>query len=224
VDAVIEKLKGLLGDAWTDELGDELRPVVDEATGSAVSAAVASGIDGEKAKRLKSDTALKASVARVAELEEQLASAGDTDEALEAARKAVAEATARSEAVASQLRGRDIADAARTALAGSKIDERTIPAERMGAAMKMLPLDGVDIDESGDVVGIEASLTTLKEREGWLWADAEQKGGGHGGKRTGGEPAPKVPKPKEGTPRETGRALCDLAFENAHGKRTEVQA
>ena len=151
MDPLIAKLKELLGDAWKDEWCDELKPVVDEATGSAVSAAVASATDADKAKLLASSKALRESVAKVTGLEEQLGAAGDTDAALEAARKATAEAVDHGKALVYELRSRDINDAARKALAGSKIEERAIPAERMGAAMKLLPLDGVDIDEAGNL-------------------------------------------------------------------------
>lgn len=216
MDPLIEKLKALLGDAWKDEWRDELKPVVEEVTGSAVSAAVASGVDGEKAKRLKADTALKASAVKVKELEEQLASAGDTDAALVAARSATAEMQTERDTLKGQLRGRDISDAARKALAGSKLeDDAAIPAERLGAALRLLPLDGVDLDEAGAVVGLEASVTALHEAEPWLWAKPEQ-GGGHGGKRGGSGPPPKAPPPKDDD-QPWGGKLAEIAYASRSG-------
>lgn len=216
MDELFEKLKALLGDAWKDELRDELKPVVEKVTGSAVSAAVASGVDGEKAKRLKADAALKTSAAKVTELEGQLASAGDTDAALVAARSATAEMQTERDTLKGQLRGRDISDAARKALAGSKLeDDAAIPAERLGAALRLLPLDGVDLDEAGAVVGLEASVKALHETEPWLWAEPEQ-GGGHGGKRGGSGPPPKAPPPKDDD-QPWGAKLAELAYKARSG-------
>lgn len=221
---LLSEFKSTAGDAWQDGWAEKLKPMVDEAIGSAASAAVAKAVDEEKAKRLQADKARKETAAKVKQLEEQLAGAGDVDAALDAARKATAEAQAERDRLASELRQRKIASAARKALEGHKLEDGSaIPQERLDAARRLMSLDGVDLDEDGNAVGIEASVTALHSSEPWLWKpDSEDKRGGHGGKRQGADPPPKPPPPKDETPRQLGGDLCELALNR--GKRPEAQA
>jgi hypothetical protein len=150
VDPLIEKVKALLGDAWEDGWAEELTDV----GSSAISAAVKSAIDEEKAKRLAAKKQATEATATVAKLKEQLEAAGQTDEALKQALEAAAKAQAETAQLQQSIRARDIADAATKALMGAELEGgRRIPADRLGSALKLLDLSGVDLDEAGAVRG-----------------------------------------------------------------------
>ena len=221
MDKLLEKLKGLAGDAWSDEWSDALKAAGDEA----IKAAVASAVDAEKAKRLASTKEAKEAKQKAAELAKQLGAAGQADEALAAAQKAAAEATARVAQLEAQSRARDIADAARSALSRAELEGGAkIPQERLAAALKLLDLDGVDLDDSGAVVGLEAKVDALKGTASFLWAGGAEPQTGNGGKRTGSDPAPKGKRPddKANGPAAVGRRLAEMAYARQGGRRPEV--
>jgi hypothetical protein len=221
---LIEKVKSLLGDAWDDGMAEELSQL----GSSAISSAVKSAVDAEKAKRLKASKSADERKAKIEELTAQLEAAGQADEALAAALKKAGESQAEAEKLRSTLRARDIADAATKALMGAELDGgRKIPADRLPSALKLLDLEGVDLDESGSVVGLEAKVEALKADNAFLWEAGEAgKGSGNGGKRTGAEPPPKGSKPNQDadSPAAIGAMLATQAYQRRGGRRPEVKS
>lgn len=224
MDKLIEKLKALVGEAWSDEWADELKAAGEKA----VADAVASAIDSEKAKRLKAKKQASDAETTIADLRSQLESAGQADEALAAALKKAGEAQAEAESLKAAIRRRDIADAARQALSASELsDGHKIPADRLGAALKLLDLDGVDVDESGAVVGLESKVDALKSGNAFLWQPPpEAKTSGNGGKRQGANPPPKGAGSGENAdnPAAMGAELARMAFARRGGRKPEVRA
>lgn len=224
MDPLIEKVKALLGDAWDDGMAEELTQL----GSSVIASAVNSAVDAEKAKRLKASKSADEHKSKVADLMAQLEAAGQTDEALATALKQAGEAQAEAATLKSTLRARDIADAATTALMASEIEGgRKIPAKRLTAALKLLDLDGVDLDEAGSIVGLEAKVEALKADSDFLWDAAEEgKQSGNGGKRQGAEPGPKGRTQDDGAGGNAamGADLAKMAFARRGGRRPEVRS
>jgi hypothetical protein len=186
VDKVLATLKERLGDHWSDDLAGEVQEVL----AASVEAEVARSTDAAAAKLLAAEKAAKSSAAEARKLAAQLESAGkDTNEALAQAREEAAKAAADVERLRADVRARDVRDAALEALLGADL-----PEERRGVALQSLDLSGVDVDESGKVVGLSTAVETLKAAEPWLWEQALGKGAG---KRQGGDPPAKPPPPSK---------------------------
>jgi len=223
VDALIEKLKALAGDAWSDGWAEKVKAIADKAVADAVKSAV----DGEKAKRLAAKKEASEAKTRIAELTTQLEAAGAGEESLAEALKAAGEAQAEAAALRGKIRTRDIAEAATRALTATELEGGAkIPAERMGSALKLLDLSGVDLDESGAVVGLESRIEALKSDSGFLWKAPESKGSGNGGKRQGADPPPKGKSQEDDpeSPAALGATLAKQAFANRGGRRPEVRS
>ncbi len=222
MDKLIEKLKALAGDAWSDDW----IPALKKAGEDAAKTAVASALDAEKAARLKAQNEAKEAKAEAKKLAIQLKSAGQADEALAAAQKEAAEASALVANLRGQARARDISDAARSAIGKAEVEGGgKIPPDRLSAALKLLDLDGVDLDDSGAVVGLEAKVDALKGAAPFLWAaPADGKQTGNGGKRNGSDPPPKGSKAddKATGPAALGARLAKAAFARQGGRRPEV--
>lgn len=215
MDAIVLKVKELAGDAWSDDWAEALGTTASEA----VASATASATDAEKAKRVKAAKKADDATAKVAGLEEQLAAAGDADGALKKAQEDLGTARVELAEMKAQIRARDIARAAMKALTD-------VPEARRGVALKQLDLSGVDLDEAGAVVGLEAKVTALKEAHPFLWESPEDKGAGHGGKRDGTDPPPKGGKggKDDNSPAALGKRLAERAFAGRGGRRPEVTA
>ena len=217
MDQLIEKLKALAGDAWREEWADKLKASAEKAVADAVKSAV----DSEKAKRLAAKNEASDLKTKVAQLTEQLQTAGQQDEALAQALKAATDAQTEAASLKASIRARDIAEAATRSLAGSGL-----PEERRGLALKALDLAGVDIDEAGSVVGLESKIEALKSANSFLWEAPESKGSGNGGKRQGADPPPKGKSQEDDpeSPAALGATLAKQAFANRGGRRPEVRS
>lgn len=199
-ESLLAKIREQLGDAWSDDL----TALVDESHMTEVEAAIARETDSLRAGALAAGKEAKSAAAEAKRLAAELAAAGkDTDEALEVARREAAEARAEVERMRADARARDVRDAALAALSGSEL-----PEERRGVAMRSLDLSGVDVDDSGAVVGLSAAVEALRKTEPWLWEQAKRSG--NGGPPAGADPAAKPPKPSEQKPGELGERLGRL--------------
>ena len=224
MDQLIEKLKALAGDSWKDEWADKLKPAADKAVADAVKSAV----DGEKAKRLAAKKEATEAKSRIAELTTQLEAAGAGEESLAQAMKAAGDAQAEAASLRGAIRTRDIADAATRALTSTELEDGArIPAKRIPAALKLLDLSGVDLDEAGSVVGLESRVEALKADNAFLWKKPDgERSSGNGGKRQGADPPPKG-KGSEGdadSPAAMGAELAKMAFARRGGRRPEVRS
>lgn len=178
--AIDDAVKKLAGDAWDETWAEKLTAASKTETDTATKAAVSAATDDTKAKLVASKKAAAEAKAKADELEAQLASAGKTDEAVAAALKKAAEAQEQSAKLAVKLKVRDIRDAAVAQLAEAKVEERRIPEAKRAAALRLLDFAGVDLDESGSVVGLAAKVEALQTECPWLWDAAAAAGDGDG--------------------------------------------
>lgn len=197
MDELLELIKTALGDAWSEDLATSLG----EALTPAVDARIARETDKLRAEALEAKKQAKSAAAGLAKVSKELEAAGKTEnEALLEARRLAEEGAAEAQRLRSEIKARDVRDAAFKALSD-------VPEERRAVALKALSLDGVDVDEAGTVVGLQAQVEALKTSNAWLWEPAKRTPG-NGGPPAGADPAAKPPQPKAEQPGDLGARLA----------------
>ena len=213
MNATIAKLLELAKAAGTeipDGLSAELSALsetLDAAPGQA---------DAARAELLKAQREAKAAAKRAAELEAaaEAAKAGESEQ-VAALQAQLAEASKLAEQRAQALKQTKVDAAVRDAFA-----DIADPKRRAAALKAFGTPDGVDLDDSGAVVGVQSAVEAFRGEFGDVfWGSGETPGPrGNGGPAAGQDPNP------GGTPGDTKSALSRLAINAGLGRQTTPRA